>query len=163
MPNILIDHVSHHYQPPIGDPIPVIQDLTVEIPGGSSVMIRGLPASGKTTLAHILAGHLRPSQGRIWWDHRDVTALRHHQRGCQWRDRADHPLSCEHHHQVSVLDEPWGDLDHDQRWPRMRSLIKSSPHTVMWTTVDLQVPDDLWTIEIELISEGGHRIHTKSQ
>jgi len=162
MPLIHIDHVSHHYQPPHGDAVPVIRDLTVEIPPGSSVMIRGLPASGKTTLAHILAGHVRPRRGRIWWDHRDVTALRHHQRGCEWWDRVGHPQFHEIH-TTTVMDEPWGDLDHEKRWPIMRSLLESRHHTVMWTTVDHQVPDDLWTIHIELAAGGHHRIHTKSQ
>jgi ATP-binding cassette subfamily B protein len=53
------------------------------VPAGSRMAIVGPCAAGKSTLLQLLAGTLRPQQGRVWWD--DVPLLDASTRGRQER------------------------------------------------------------------------------
>jgi putative ABC transport system ATP-binding protein len=42
-----------------------VRDLSLEIPSGQFVVVRGRSGSGKSTLLHLLAGLRRPTSGRV--------------------------------------------------------------------------------------------------
>lgn len=52
--------------------IPVLKDVNMEIPIGSTVALIGASGAGKTTLADIILGLLTPGEGRIMADDMDV-------------------------------------------------------------------------------------------
>jgi spermidine/putrescine transport system ATP-binding protein len=52
-----------------------VHDVTLEIPSGSKFSLLGPSGCGKTTLLRMTAGFERPSQGRIFIDHLDITDL----------------------------------------------------------------------------------------
>jgi branched-chain amino acid transport system ATP-binding protein len=51
----------------------VIEDINVEVRTGEAVAIVGSNGAGKTTLFRVLAGLLRPMQGRVVLDGKDLT------------------------------------------------------------------------------------------
>ena len=48
-----------------GEPVPVLEDLALEIPRGSFVAFMGPSGSGKTTLLNLIAGLDRPTRGTV--------------------------------------------------------------------------------------------------
>jgi putative ABC transport system ATP-binding protein len=73
-PSLLIDRVSFRYRD--GGEL-VLDDITAEIPAGSTVALVGATGSGKTTLAKLLARLADPTTGRVvvaGIDVRDVAA-----------------------------------------------------------------------------------------
>lgn len=67
--NIVLTNITYLY--PGGD-VPVLSNITVEIPIGKSIGIVGISGSGKTTLIDILLGLLTPAKGQILVDGKDV-------------------------------------------------------------------------------------------
>jgi putative ABC transport system ATP-binding protein len=51
-----------------------IDDLRIE--DGAQMLLLGPSGSGKSSLLHIAAGLLRPSEGRVWLDDAEITAMR---------------------------------------------------------------------------------------
>src|SRR5262249_1512634 len=60
--------------------VQAVRSVSLEIPAGSIVGIMGPHGSGKTTLFHLIAGALRPDQGRIRIRGQNVTRLPSHRR-----------------------------------------------------------------------------------
>jgi branched-chain amino acid transport system ATP-binding protein len=60
------------------DGLVVLQDIELQIPGGSAVAVVGPNGSGKTTLLNIISGIYRPVAGRVVIGGRDVTGYRPH-------------------------------------------------------------------------------------
>jgi heme exporter protein A len=59
----------------------VFRDIGFELKAGGLLLVTGKNGSGKSSLLRILAGLLRPSEGRISWEHSTVRDLeRHHTR-----------------------------------------------------------------------------------
>ena len=58
----------------------VLVDVTVEAPEGLISCVIGPNGAGKSTLLKTLFGYLRPSQGKVLFDGRDVTDLRAEER-----------------------------------------------------------------------------------
>lgn len=50
-----------------------LQEIDLEVPGGSFLVLLGPSGSGKTTLLNILGGFITPTQGRVTIDGKDVT------------------------------------------------------------------------------------------
>ncbi|MDQ3106406.1 MAG: ABC transporter ATP-binding protein/permease [Actinomycetota bacterium] len=61
-PALHVDHVSFRY---IDTGVLVLDDITVDIPAGSTVALVGATGSGKTTLAKLLARLADPTEGRV--------------------------------------------------------------------------------------------------
>src|SRR5262249_57533733 len=55
----------HKYFTRGSERIDVLQDLTLEVPEGEFLALRGPAGSGKTTLLNLIAGLDQPSSGRI--------------------------------------------------------------------------------------------------
>jgi branched-chain amino acid transport system ATP-binding protein len=60
--------------------IRALSDVTIHVEKGERVGLIGPNGSGKTTLLNIIGGALRPDQGRIMFDGRDVTRAPAHKR-----------------------------------------------------------------------------------
>ena len=54
------------------EPPPAVRDASLEIAAGETVALVGESGSGKTTLARAVAGLVRPQQGRLVFDGRDI-------------------------------------------------------------------------------------------
>jgi branched-chain amino acid transport system ATP-binding protein len=59
---------------------PAIADVSVTVPPGEIVSLIGSNGAGKTTLMKTVAGTLRPWQGQIIFDGRDITRIPAHRR-----------------------------------------------------------------------------------
>lgn len=59
----------------------ILDDVTLEIEDRSFACILGPPGAGKTTLLRIIAGLELPTEGKIYFDHEDVTDLSPQKRG----------------------------------------------------------------------------------
>jgi ABC-type bacteriocin/lantibiotic exporter with double-glycine peptidase domain len=70
--SIELEEVSFAYTPASA---PTIQQVSVRIQPGQLVGIVGPSGAGKTTLANLMLGLLRPSQGRILFDGTDLNTL----------------------------------------------------------------------------------------
>ena len=53
----------------------IFEDAEMEIPAGSAVAIVGLSGAGKTTLLDLLLGLLKPQQGSISYDGKDIAGI----------------------------------------------------------------------------------------
>lgn len=58
--------------------IPVLHDISFDVPRGRIVAILGANGAGKTTLLSALIGLIRPSQGRVMFDGADVAGVPAH-------------------------------------------------------------------------------------
>lgn len=69
---IRVDRAVFGYQ---SDMPPVIQEVSFEIPPGTSAAFVGLSGCGKSTLLRLLLGFESPQQGSIYYDHKDIKGL----------------------------------------------------------------------------------------
>jgi branched-chain amino acid transport system ATP-binding protein len=60
--------------------VPVLRDVSLSVAAGEMVLIVGENGAGKSTLLRTIAGFIRPEQGTIRLEGRDVTALAAHER-----------------------------------------------------------------------------------
>ena len=66
--DVVFEHVSFHYEPER----PVLFDLSLHIPSGSTLAVVGRSGSGKSTLARLLLRLYDPASGRILIDGQDI-------------------------------------------------------------------------------------------
>jgi ATP-binding cassette subfamily B protein len=74
---IRLEHVGFTYP---GQDTPVLSDVSLTLPAGSTVAVVGENGAGKSTLIKLLTGMYRPTEGRITVDGADVTG------SPAWRD-----------------------------------------------------------------------------
>jgi len=76
MARITLDHLAHSYHRHPRDTadyaLPGLDDVWED---GRAYALLGPSGCGKTTLLNIVSGLVQPSQGRVWFDGHDVTAL----------------------------------------------------------------------------------------
>ncbi len=72
---LMLDRLNRSY-----GGVPVVQDLSLEAPGGAFVALLGPSGCGKTTTLRMVAGLDRPDSGRVMVAGRDITALPPHRR-----------------------------------------------------------------------------------
>ena len=58
-----------------GSPNPVLQNVTLDLPAGSTVGLVGINGAGKSTLIKLLCGFYHPDEGRITVDGTDLLAI----------------------------------------------------------------------------------------
>ena len=81
MAKIVLDNVGHRYDTAIGsEGAYALQPMQLEWEDGGAYALLGPSGCGKTTLLNIISGLLEPSEGRVWFDDKDVTALPTEQR-----------------------------------------------------------------------------------
>lgn len=56
-------------------PLTILDQVNLEVNPGESIAIVGASGAGKSTLLGLLAGLDVPSEGRVWLDSREITAL----------------------------------------------------------------------------------------
>ena len=57
-----------------------VNNVSIEIPEGGVRTIIGPNGAGKTTFFNLLSGRIPPSEGRIWFGEREITALQPYER-----------------------------------------------------------------------------------
>jgi glycerol transport system ATP-binding protein len=76
MAQIHLDHLRHSYRPnPKADADWALRQIDLEWRDGGAYALLGPSGCGKTTLLNLISGLLRPTEGAIRFDGRDVTAL----------------------------------------------------------------------------------------
>ena len=76
MAKITLKNIRHVYR---GN-VEAVRGVTLEIPDGLPIALLGPSGCGKTTLMKIIAGLLTPTEGRVYFDDNDVTAVPPHLR-----------------------------------------------------------------------------------
>ncbi len=71
MAEIRLENISHTY----GGKVQAVKNVTVTLADGSNNALLGPSGCGKTTLMKIISGLLKPTQGRVFYDGKDVTSL----------------------------------------------------------------------------------------
>ena len=66
--SVELEHVGFAYP----DGTQVLRDISLSLPLGELVAIVGPTGAGKTTLAYLLPGYIKPSQGKIRFDYLDL-------------------------------------------------------------------------------------------
>ncbi|MGE5139978.1 MAG: ABC transporter ATP-binding protein [Rudaea sp.] len=75
MPLLEIRHIRHRF-----DGIDALKDVSLTVDPGEILGVIGPNGSGKSTLFDIVAGRLKPTEGRVVFDGKDVTTLPPHVR-----------------------------------------------------------------------------------
>ena len=78
---LLLERLSKHFKSPEGSAIRAVDDITIELSGGSFVTLLGPSGCGKTTTLRMIAGFEVPTSGRIMLDDRDIARLTPDKRG----------------------------------------------------------------------------------
>jgi len=78
---VLLDRLSKHFKSPEGAVVKAVDDITLELSGGSFVTLLGPSGCGKTTTLRMIAGFEVPTTGRIMVDDRDIARLTPDKRG----------------------------------------------------------------------------------
>jgi len=72
---VLLDRLSKHFKSPEGGVVRAVDDITIELAGGSFVTLLGPSGCGKTTTLRMIAGFETPTSGRILIDDKDLAQL----------------------------------------------------------------------------------------
>ena len=76
MARISLKNLRHSYRPdPAAESDWALKRFDMTFPDGSANALLGPSGCGKTTLLNVISGLLRPSEGSVWFNDRDVTAL----------------------------------------------------------------------------------------
>ena len=76
MARISLRNLRHCYRHnPAAESDWALKRFELEFPDGSANALLGPSGCGKTTLLNIISGLLKPSEGSVWFDERDVTSL----------------------------------------------------------------------------------------
>ena len=69
-----LKHISYHVSTPEGE-MDILKDISITIPDHRLMVFTGPNGGGKTTLAKIIMGLVKPTSGRILWNGQDITDL----------------------------------------------------------------------------------------
>lgn len=68
---LTVEHLSHSFRNAQGV-VPVLKDINIRIEKGQMVALLGSSGSGKSTLLNLMAGLMKPDQGKIWIADHDI-------------------------------------------------------------------------------------------
>lgn len=80
---ISLQHISKVFNKGKVNEVKALEDISLDIPKGSFVVLVGSNGSGKTTLLNTISGAIYPSKGQVNINTREVTRLPEHKRS-QW-------------------------------------------------------------------------------
>ena len=69
-----LKHISYRVSTPDGEQ-DILKDISITIPDEKLVVFTGPNGGGKTTLAKIIMGLVKPTGGQILWNGQDITDL----------------------------------------------------------------------------------------
>ncbi len=69
-----LQHISYSVASHEGTNV-IISDVSLTVPDGELLVLTGPNGGGKTTLAKLIMGLLAPTDGKIFWNGEDITAL----------------------------------------------------------------------------------------
>ena len=69
-----LKHISYRVSTPDGEQ-DILKDISITIPDEKLVVFTGPNGGGKTTLAKVIMGLVKPTAGRILWNGQDITDL----------------------------------------------------------------------------------------
>jgi putative ABC transport system ATP-binding protein len=75
MDALVVEGLRKVYVAPDGDRVPILDVRELRLAEGAQVALKGRSGSGKTTLLNLVAGVLRPDEGRIAVAGNEITAL----------------------------------------------------------------------------------------
>ncbi len=78
---LLLERLSKHFKSPESQVVRAVDDITIELAGGSFVTLLGPSGCGKTTTLRMIAGFENPTSGRILLDGKDLVRLTPDKRG----------------------------------------------------------------------------------
>jgi iron(III) transport system ATP-binding protein len=78
---LTLERISKRFRSPEGTDVLAVDDVSVQLEGGSFVTLLGPSGCGKTTTLRMIAGFERPTAGRILLDGRDLARLTPDKRG----------------------------------------------------------------------------------
>ena len=76
MARIKLDHVGHTYVEGAGEEDYALKPIDLTWQDGGTYALLGPSGCGKTTMLNIISGLVAPSEGRVWFDDRDMTHVR---------------------------------------------------------------------------------------
>src|SRR5689334_13913189 len=74
-PFLKLTNVTKHYGSPQSTPLPVLNQVSLELGRGQTLAIVGPSGSGKSTLLHIIGTLDRPTSGEVLLDGQDLNRL----------------------------------------------------------------------------------------
>lgn len=75
MVEVRLENVTHIYVTEKGLKTVALDDVSITFPSGKITGVLGPSGCGKTTMLKIIAGLLRPTKGKVYFDDKDVTDL----------------------------------------------------------------------------------------
>ena len=72
---ISLNNIGFVYESPEGS-YTALENINIEVPREKTIAILGISGSGKTTLLHVMAGLLRPTTGKVFFDGEELTEPR---------------------------------------------------------------------------------------
>ena len=73
MPQIRLEKVSKYYRQEKRN-VPAVQEIDLTIEQQEFVFVTGSSGAGKSTLLQLIAGVIRPTGGRVYFEHEDINA-----------------------------------------------------------------------------------------
>ena len=75
MAKIILDNISHTYDLNVDNPTYALNPMSLSWADGGRYALLGPSGCGKTTMLNIMSGLVKPSNGKVLFDNRDVTNI----------------------------------------------------------------------------------------
>jgi putative ABC transport system ATP-binding protein len=75
-----LEHVSKSFPRGVGELVPALHDVSLEVPDANFITLVGSNGAGKSTLLNVIAGLVRPDRGIVRLDGSDISRRPEHRR-----------------------------------------------------------------------------------